>query len=58
MRRAGVDDFLGGEPRVDQPDQLDLFGMRSIDRWRRICCTPRRVGVADMRQIDEFGVAV
>jgi arginase len=55
----GLDGLLGQEPRspVD-PDQLELFGIRSIDKLERDLLRARRISIADMRQIDEFGVAV
>jgi arginase len=55
----GLDDLLGGEPRVSiTPDQLDLFGIRSIDPLEKVLVRERRVAIVDMRAIDEFGVAV
>jgi arginase len=55
----GLDGLLGEEPRASiDPDQLELFGVRSIDRLEKDLLRDRRVSVADMRQIDEFGVAV
>jgi arginase len=55
----GLDRLLGGEPRASiQPDQLELFGIRSIDRLEKDLLRDRRISVADMRQIDEFGVGV
>lgn len=55
----GLDAFLGDEPRSSiNPDQLELFGTRSIDKLERDLLRDRRVSVADMRQIDEFGVGV
>jgi arginase len=55
----GLDQLLGGEPRAPiRPDQLELFGIRSIDRLERDLLRDRRISVADMRQIDEFGVGV
>jgi arginase len=55
----GLDGLLGEEPRspVD-PDRLELFGIRSIDKLERELLRARRISIADMRQIDEFGVAV
>jgi arginase len=55
----GLDGLLGEEPRspVD-PDQLELFGIRSIDKLEKELLRDRRISVADMRQIDEFGVGV
>jgi arginase len=61
--------FLCGEPGLDRllgeltrtsigPDQLDLFGVRSIDPLERKLVRDRRVAIADMRAIDEFGVGV
>ncbi len=50
---------MGEEPRASiKPDQLELFGIRSIDRLERDLLCHRRISVADMRQIDEFGVGV
>ena len=55
----GLDRLLGDQPRVSiRPDQLDLFGTRSIDPLERDLVRERRVAVADMRAIDEFGVGV
>jgi arginase len=55
----GLDGLLGQEPRspVD-PDRLELFGIRSIDKLERDLLRARRISIADMRQIDEFGVGV
>jgi arginase len=55
----GLDGLLGDAPRVSiSPDQLDLFGIRSIDPLEKDLVRDRRVAVADMRAIDEFGVGV
>ena len=55
----GLDGLLGDEPRASiDPDRLELFGVRSIDRLEQDLLRDRRVSVADMRQIDEFGVSV
>jgi len=55
----GLDGLLGGEPRASiGSDQLELFGVRSIDGPERDLLRKRRIDVADMRQIDEFGVGV
>jgi arginase len=55
----GLDGLLGEEPRASiKPDQLELFGIRSIDRLEKDLVRDRRISVADMRQIDEFGVGV
>jgi len=55
----GLDGLLGEEPRASiDPNQLDLFGIRSIDKLENELIRKRRIRVADMRQIDEFGVAV
>src|ERR1700676_2059855 len=55
----GLDALLGEEPRSPiDPDQLELFGTRSIDKLERDLLRDRRISVADMRQIDEFGVGV
>jgi arginase len=55
----GLDSLLGGEPRASiDPDQLELFGTRSIDKLEKDLLRDRRISVADMRQIDEFGVGV
>src|ERR1700704_4253504 len=55
----GLDRLLGDGPRVSiSPDQLDLFGIRSIDPLEKQLVRERRVAIADMRAIDEFGVAV
>jgi arginase len=55
----GLDGLLGDEPRASiDPDRLELFGVRSIDKLEKDLLRARRVSVADMRQIDEFGVGV
>ena len=55
----GLDHLLGDQPRFSiTPDQLDLFGIRSIDPLERNLVRDRRVATADMRAIDEFGVGV
>ena len=55
----GLDGLLGEEARASiDPDQLELFGVRSIDKGEKDLLRDRRVSVADMRQIDEFGVGV
>ena len=38
--------------------RLELFGVRSIDKLEKDLLRSRRISVADMRQIDEFGVGV
>ena len=55
----GLDGLLGEQPRAPiDPDRLELFGVRSIDKLERELLRDRRISVADMRQIDEFGVGV
>ena len=55
----GLDGLLGDEPRASiDPDRLELFGVRSIDSLEKDLLRARRVSIADMRQIDEFGVGV
>jgi arginase len=55
----GLDHLLGDQPRFSiTPDQLDLFGTRSIDPLEKKLVRDRGVAAADMRAIDEFGVAV
>jgi arginase len=55
----GLDDLLGDQLRISiTPDQLDLFGIRSIDPLERVLVRDRRVAIVDMRAIDEFGVGV
>jgi arginase len=55
----GLDRLLGDEPRASiDPDRLELFGTRSIDKGEKDLLRNRRISVADMRQIDEFGVGV
>jgi arginase len=55
----GLDGLLGEAPRASiDPDQLELFGTRSIDKLESDLLRDRRVSVADMRQIDEYGVGV
>jgi arginase len=55
----GLDRLLGAEPRASiKPSQLDLFGTRSVDGLEKQLIRDRDISVADMRQIDEFGVGV
>lgn len=56
---GGLDDLLAGDPRAPIPSsQLNLFGLRSVDKLERELLARRDVWIADMRRIDEFGVAV
>jgi arginase len=55
----GLDGLLGAEPRASITSaQLDLFGIHSIDPLEKKLVHDRRIAIADMRAIDEFGVAV
>jgi arginase len=55
----GLDQLLGTEPRASiGTEQLDLFGVRSIDKLEKELVRERGIAIADMRQIDEFGVGV
>ena len=55
----GLENLLGEEPRAPiDPDQLELFGTRSIDKLEKDLLRDRRISVADMRAIDEFGVGI
>jgi arginase len=55
----GLDHLLGHDPRASiDPDRLELFGVRSIDKLEKDLLRQRRISVADMRAIDEFGVGV
>ncbi|WP_257168605.1 arginase [Bradyrhizobium sp. SRS-191] len=55
----GLDRLLGDEPRAGiSSAQLELFGIRSIDKAEKELLRLRRVSIADMRAIDEFGVGV
>jgi arginase len=55
----GLDHLLGNQPRASiTPDRLDLFGIRSIDPLEKKLVHERNVAIADMRGIDEHGVAV
>ena len=55
----GLDHLLGEQPRVPiGSDRLDLFGIRSIDPLEKKLVRDRRIAIADMRAIDEFGVGV
>jgi arginase len=56
---SGLDHLLGEESRASiDPDRLELFGTRSIDKGENDLLRTRRISIADMRQIDEFGVGV
>jgi len=55
----GLDGLLGGEPRAPiDSSRLELFGTRSVDKAEKDLLRLRRVSIADMRKIDEFGVSV
>ena len=55
----GLDGLLGDERRASIPSaQLELFGIRSIDKAEKELLRQRSVSIADMRAIDEFGVGV
>ena len=55
----GLDGLLGNEPRAPiNSSRLELFGTRSIDKLEKDLVRLRRISVADMRKIDEFGVSV
>jgi arginase len=55
----GLDGLLGQEPRASiGSTQLELFGTRSLDKAENDLLRHRRISVADMRQIDEFGVGI
>ena len=55
----GLDGLLGEEPRASITSaHLDLFGVHSIDPLEKKLVHERRIAIADMRAIDEFGVAV
>jgi arginase len=55
----GLDGLLGDEPRASITSaHLDLFGIHSIDPLEKKLVHDRRIAIADMREIDEFGVAV
>jgi arginase len=56
---GGLEGLLGEEPRASiEPDRLELFGTRSIDKLEKELMRSRRISIADMRAIDEFGVGV
>ena len=55
----GLDGLLGSGPRASVgADRIELFGVRSIDPEEKKLVSERRVAIADMRAIDEFGVGV
>ena len=55
----GLDGLLGDEPRTPvNPDRLELFGIRSLDKAEKALLRDRSISIADMRAIDEFGVGV
>lgn len=54
----GLEGVFGDEPRgFVKPENLHLFGIRSIDTTERVLLRERGIDVIDMRKIDEFGVA-
>ena len=55
----GLDGLLGDDPRTPvNPDSLELFGIRSLDKAETALLRDRGISIADMRAIDEFGVGV
>jgi arginase len=55
----GLDGLLGNEPRASiDSSRLELFGTRSIDKLEKELVRERRISVADMRHIDQFGVGI
>lgn len=55
----GLDQLLGNQARASiTPARLDLFGIRSIDPLEKKLVQERHIAIADMRAIDEHGVAV
>ncbi|QCK86863.1 arginase [Phreatobacter aquaticus] len=55
----GLEDLLGDKPAPRlAPENLTLFGIRSVDRDERALLADRGIDVIDMRLIDEFGVSV
>ncbi|MGC5780652.1 arginase [Methylobacterium sp. NFXW15] len=48
--------FREPSPSPLDPRHVHLFGLRSVDAGERALVRARRVGVTDMRAIDEFGV--
>lgn len=57
-REPGLEGVFGDEPHgFIKPENLHLFGIRSIDSTERVLLRERGIDVVDMRQIDEFGVA-
>ena len=56
-REPGLDAVMGAVERVSvKPQNVHLFGIRSVDRGERALLAARGLHVADMRLIDEFGV--
>ena len=55
----GLDGLLGDDLRASvNPDRLELFGIRSLDKAETALLRDRGISIADMRAIDEFGVGV
>ena len=56
-REPGLESVMGNIERVSvKPQNVHLFGIRSVDRGERALLAARGIHVADMRLIDEFGV--
>jgi arginase len=56
-REPGLDGVMGAIERVSvRPQNVHLFGIRSVDRGERALLAARGIHVVDMRLIDEFGV--
>lgn len=57
-QEPGLEGVFGDEPHGSiKPENLHLFGIRSIDSTERVLLRERGIDVVDMRQIDEFGIA-
>ncbi len=58
LRRARLFTALFRQPAPPplDPRRVHLFGLRSVDAGERALVRARKVGVTDMREIDEFGV--
>ena len=55
----GLEGVFANEPcGFIKPENLHLFGIRSIDATERVLLRERGIDVVDMRRIDEFGVSV
>jgi arginase len=53
----GFEDYFPAIAAPVKPENICMLGLRSVDDAERVVLAERRVAVADMRAIDEYGIA-